>query len=70
MTFKQCNGRTPTNVSIDQVNHKEGYVIGNIQLVCMAVNQMNQIWKWMIYILFVKQYWKIKNSKKWSHKKS
>ena len=40
MTFKQCNGSTPTNVSIDQVNHKEGYVIGNIQLVCMAVNQM------------------------------
>ena len=40
MTFKQCNGRTPTNVSIDQVNHKEGYVIAHIQLVCMAVNQM------------------------------
>ena len=40
MTFEQCNGRTSTNVSIDQISHKEGYVIGNIQLVCMAVNQM------------------------------
>ena len=40
MTYEQCNGRTPTNVSIDQINHKEGYTIGNIQLVCMAINQM------------------------------
>lgn len=40
MTFEQCNGRVPTNVSIDQINHKNGYTIGNIQLVCMAVNQM------------------------------
>ncbi len=40
MTFELCNGRTPTNVSIDQINHKKGYIIGNIQLVCMAVNQM------------------------------
>lgn len=40
MTFEQCNGRTPTNVSIDQINHKDGYTIGNVQLVCMAVNQM------------------------------
>ena len=40
MTFEQCNGRTPKNVSIDQINHKEGYVPGNVQLVCMAINQM------------------------------
>ena len=40
MTFGQCNGRIPTNVSIDQINHKNGYTIGNVQLVCMAVNQM------------------------------
>lgn len=40
MTFEQCNGRTPTNVSIDQINHNDGYTINNIQLVCMAVNQM------------------------------
>ena len=40
MTFEQCNGRTPTNVSIDQISHKEGYIVGNVQLVCMAINQM------------------------------
>jgi len=40
MTFEQCKGRTPTNVSIDQINHKEGYTVGNVQLVCMAINQM------------------------------
>lgn len=40
MSFEQCKGRTPTNVSIDQINHKNGYIMGNVQLVCMAVNQM------------------------------
>lgn len=40
MTFEQYKGRIPTNVSIDQINPKNGYTIGNIQLVCMAVNQM------------------------------
>lgn len=40
MSFEQCNGRTNTNVSIDQINHKDGYTVGNVQLVCMAVNQM------------------------------
>lgn len=40
MTYKQCNGRTPKNVSIDQINHKKGYIPENIQLVCMAINQM------------------------------
>lgn len=40
MTFEQGNGRISTNLSIDQINPKEGYTIGNIQLVCMAINQM------------------------------
>lgn len=40
MTFDQCKGRTATNVSIDQINPNEGYVVGNVQLVCMAVNQI------------------------------
>ena len=39
MTFDQCKGRTATNVSIDQINPNEGYVVGNVQLVCMAMNQ-------------------------------
>lgn len=40
MTYSLCEGRTPTNVSIDQINPNNGYTKGNIQLVCMAVNQI------------------------------
>ena len=40
MTYIQGNGRTSTNVSIDQINPRMGYTVGNVQLVCMAVNQM------------------------------
>lgn len=40
MTFIFGNGRIPTNVSIDRIDPKEGYIMGNIQLVCMACNQI------------------------------
>lgn len=40
MTFCLDNGRTFTNVSIDRINPNLGYIKENIQLVCMAVNQM------------------------------
>lgn len=40
MTFIFNNGRTFTNVSVDQINPHLGYTKENIQLVCMAVNQM------------------------------
>lgn len=40
MTYIQGSGRINTNVSIDQIHPKDGYTINNIQLVCMAVNQM------------------------------
>lgn len=40
MTFNLDQGRTFTNVSIDQINPHLGYTKDNIQLVCMAVNQM------------------------------
>ena len=40
MTYQFDSGRINTNVSIDQINPSQGYVIGNVQLVCMAVNQM------------------------------
>lgn len=38
--FDLYQGRTFTNVSIDQINPHLGYTKENIQLVCMAVNQM------------------------------
>lgn len=40
MTYELQNGRTPTNVSIDKIDHAKGYVTGNVQLVCMACNQI------------------------------
>lgn len=40
MTYALDNGRTFTNISIDRINSNLGYKKDNIQLVCMAVNQM------------------------------
>ena len=40
MTYQFDSGRINTNVSIDQINPSQGYIIGSVQLVCMAVNQM------------------------------
>jgi hypothetical protein len=40
MTYVMFNGRIPENVSVDRINPSFGYTKDNIQLVCMAVNQM------------------------------
>ena len=40
MTYELRVGRTPTNVSIDKIDHTKGYTMDNIQLVCMACNQI------------------------------
>lgn len=40
MTYELNKGRTHTNVSIDKIDRTKGYTIGNIQLVCMACNQI------------------------------
>lgn len=40
MTYFIDSGRIFTNLSIDQINPHLGYTKDNIQLVCMAVNQM------------------------------
>lgn len=40
MTYELKKGRIPTNVSIDKIDKDKGYTIGNIQLVCMACNQI------------------------------
>ena len=44
MTYERYNGRIPTNVSIDRINGSKGYVLDNIQLVCMACNQIKSDW--------------------------
>lgn len=40
MTYVFNCGRIPTNVSIDRIDSAKGYIMNNIQLVCMACNQM------------------------------
>ena len=40
LTYDLGEGRIYTNVSIDQIMPSKGYTIDNIQLVCMAVNQL------------------------------
>lgn len=40
MTYELRQGRIYSNVSIDQIEHSKGYTPDNIQLVCMAVNQL------------------------------
>ena len=40
MTYKLDEGRIYTNVSVDKINPNLGYTKDNVQLVCMAVNQM------------------------------
>ena len=40
MTYTLDSGRTPYNVSVDQINPSMGYTKNNIQLVCMSVNQL------------------------------
>ncbi len=40
MTYELKVRRVPTNVSIDKIDHTKGYTMDNIQLVCMACNQI------------------------------
>jgi hypothetical protein len=40
MTNVSNNGRILTNLSIDRIDSKKGYIKDNIQFVCMAINQM------------------------------
>lgn len=40
MTHQIYSGRVFTNLSVDRIDSNKGYIKGNIQLVCMAINQM------------------------------
>lgn len=40
MTYKFYEGRVNSNLSIDRIDSTKGYTKDNIQLVCMAANQM------------------------------
>jgi hypothetical protein len=40
MTYEIFKGRIFTNVSVDRIDSNKGYTKNNVQLVCMAINQM------------------------------
>lgn len=40
MTYKFYEGRVNTNLSVDRIDSTKGYAKENVQLVCMAANQM------------------------------
>lgn len=42
MTTTQGNGTVWSNVSIDRIDSKLGYLDGNIQLTCVAPNKMKR----------------------------
>lgn len=42
MTYIAGSGRVNTNISIDRIDSKRGYVRGNVQFVCDVVNRMKQ----------------------------
>ena len=44
MTYEIDEGRVYTNLSIDQIVQGKGYTKDNVQLVCMAVNQLKSDW--------------------------
>ena len=44
MTYELDQGRIYSNISIDQINQGKGYTEDNVQLVCMAVNQLKSDW--------------------------
>ena len=44
MTYEMDCGRIYSNVSIDQIEQGKGYTQDNVQLVCMAINQLKSDW--------------------------
>jgi hypothetical protein len=38
MTMELANGVVPTNCSLDRIDSKHGYIVGNVQLVCRSAN--------------------------------
>lgn len=38
MTMELANGVVPTNCSLDRIDSSQGYVVGNVQLVCRSAN--------------------------------
>lgn len=59
------DGRIPTNVSVDRIDSKKGYTRDNVQLVCMAINQMKSDLDNNTFYNLCKAVYK--NAAKWKH---
>lgn len=55
MTYEMDQGRIYTNLSIDQIEQGKGYTEDNVQLVCMAVNQLKSDWNMDTVLYICKQ---------------
>ena len=57
MTYLAGHGRKQTNISIDRINSSLGYIRGNVQLVCDAINVMKsnsteeELYQWSLMIV-------------------
>lgn len=65
MTYIANCGRIPTNVSVDRIDSNKGYIKGNVQLVCMAVNQMKSDLDMQTFLNFCNSI--VLNARKWKH---
>lgn len=55
LKFELSKGRVPENCSIDRIDSSKGYTNENIQLVCMAINQMKSDLKMEQLLFFCKK---------------
>lgn len=65
MTYTFNSGRIPTNVSVDRIDSNKSYTKNNIQLVCMAVNQMKSDLDMITFYRFCEAI--LLNAKKFKH---
>lgn len=65
MTYLFNNGRIPTNLSVDRIDSSRRYTKDNIQLVCMAVNQMKSDLDDITFYKFCEAI--INNAEQWKH---
>ncbi len=70
MTYVMLQGRVSTNLSIDRIDTNVGYIRGNVQLVCSAVNAMKSDLSKDELLYFCENILNnAKNARSWSKKK-
>lgn len=54
MDLKIGYGRNPYGASVDRIDSDLGYIEGNVQFVCYAVNLMRSNWNMNVFKSFIK----------------